>query len=46
VEKIAGWSLLPAASGKQRKLVLPMNVIIQDIYEKALCGFLPIWVST
>jgi hypothetical protein len=26
-----GWSLLPVAAGKKRKLVLPMNVILQDI---------------
>jgi hypothetical protein len=30
-EKLGGWSLLPVAIGKQRKLVLPMNVILQDI---------------
>jgi hypothetical protein len=30
-EKKGGWSLLPIAAGKQRKLVLPMNVILQDI---------------
>jgi hypothetical protein len=30
-KKIRGWSLLPVAAGKQRKLVLPMNVILKDI---------------
>jgi hypothetical protein len=28
--KIGGCSLLPVAAGKQRKLVLPMNVILKD----------------
>jgi hypothetical protein len=31
LEKLGGWSLLPVEAGKQRKLVLPMNVIIKDI---------------
>jgi hypothetical protein len=30
-EKKGGWRLLPVAARKQRKLVLPMNVILQDI---------------
>ena len=29
-EKLGGWSLLLAVARKQRKLVLPMNVILQD----------------
>jgi hypothetical protein len=29
--KLGGWSLLPVAAGKQRKLVLPMNVLLKDI---------------
>jgi hypothetical protein len=27
-EKLGGWSLLPVEARKQRKLVLPMNVIL------------------
>jgi hypothetical protein len=45
LEKLGGWSLFPVAAGKQRKLLLPMNVIVKDIQEKELCGFLPLWVS-
>jgi len=30
-EKLGGWSLLLVAARKQRKLMLPMNVILQDI---------------
>jgi hypothetical protein len=31
LEKLGCWGLLPVADGKQRKLVLPMNVILKDI---------------
>jgi hypothetical protein len=40
-----GWRLLPVATEKQRKLVLPINVILQDIQEKSFYGFLSYWVS-
>jgi hypothetical protein len=30
-DKIGAWSLLLVAAGKQRNLVLPMNVIIKYI---------------
>jgi hypothetical protein len=31
LENIGGWSLLPVAAGKQRKMMLPMNVILKYI---------------
>jgi hypothetical protein len=39
-EKLWGWSILPVAAGKQRKLVLPMNVILKDI-RKSILWFSP-----